>query len=279
MTVSTCGFIDGVTRCIPCQPLASTNFHISVTYDVSQVTATIDIANGTNGEFTGIIIICSFSLIQQYSSYRICMLTIEVSMFIYKALIHFAISHVDINVRITHDLSLITSTEDIVNTGSRDDIDTWVFLGISGEQFLDRCILCCVWCKRAICSNLRSNLLTSRFIISCKTKLCQVILHITLVQCYILFILFLRKRNTLRNSTNTFVGDVLSNIATITILHITIDRVGGQITTEIQFTDMNRFATIFFNINGDGTCDSSRGVVSTEHTLKRRTVGDGEGDV
>ena len=158
--------------------------------------------------------------------------------------------------RIAYNFGLVTTTKDIVNSGCRNNIDARVFLGIRSEQFLDGSIFCYVAGERGgFC--LQCKVCISRFIIGGKAHLCQVILQIASIYCHFCFILCLCQRDALGNGSNTFIGLVLSDIATTTVLLIAIDGVGRQIATGIQFTDANRLAATFLDIHSNGTCNSS----------------------
>ena len=172
---------------------ACTDFYIRITDNVSLVTATIDIADGTNGKDSIIFLADLFYSIFVGSVFIMTTVLINVliSRSFFQSLrhLHLTLFHIHIDMWIAYNVSLIATAEDIVNTGCRDDIDTRVSIQTS-TRLLNR-----------------------------------------------------------------------------SISIITINRITCQITTEIQFTDLNRHTAILFNINGDRAIDISTGVVTSEDPI------------
>ena len=71
----------------------------------------------------------------------------------------------------------------------------------------------------------------------------------------------------------------LFSIIDVTGLLIAVHRVRCQEAAEIQLTDTDRLTAALLDGDSDGTIDGTTGVVSAEHTLQRRAVGNSQIDI
>ena len=158
----------------------------------------------------------------------------------------------------THNQCSITTTKDIVYPGCGDDIDAGVLLGIRVEKIQNVCKFCFV--ASQLFWRHRLQLCLSCFPFSLFSLIC-----------------YLCERYTLGNSTDSStIIDTFGLIAAIIISFISVNRIRCQIATGIQLLDDDRFAAAFLNIHGDGSGDSTTGIVSTEHALKGRAISNGK---